>query len=98
MLYAVIAACLGLIAVLLTVIVYLMCCRSRSKYHHHTIFQSSTANSDRKYSTRNLISSASTQTSPENESLLAPDGPDQTWVLSPPRRRFHQPRVAPPRG
>lgn len=81
-LYSVIAVCLGLIAVLLAVIFYLLCCRTRSQ-RPHRVLRSSTTNSDEKFSTRNLLSSSSTQTSPENQSLLPPDSPDKTWVRSP---------------
>ena len=81
-LYSVIAVCLGLIAVLLAVIFYLVCCRTRSR-RSHRVLRSSTTNSDEKFSSRNLLSSSSTQTSPENQFLLSPDSPDKTWVRSP---------------
>lgn len=81
-LYSVIAVCLGFIAVLLAVIFYLICCRTRSR-RRHRVLRSSTTNSDEKFSSRNLLSSTSTQTSPENQSLLPPDSPDKTWVRSP---------------
>ena len=81
-LYTVIAVCLGVVALLLTVIVYLRHCRHRSRGHHRLLHISST-NSDKKSTTRRLLSSTSTQTTPENTSLLPPDSPDQSWVGSP---------------
>jgi len=77
-LYSVIAVCLGFIAVLLAIIVYLLCCRTRWQ-RQHRILRSSTSSVGKKLSNRDLLSSTSTQTAPENASLLpAADSPDKT--------------------
>ena len=81
-LYSVIAVCLGVVALLLAIIIYLRHCRYRSR-RHHRLLHSSSSNSDKKSATRRLLSSTSTQTTPENASLLPQDSPDQSWVGSP---------------
>jgi len=82
-LYSVIAVLLGTIAILLFIIIYLMCCRPRSKHHHRIFRLSSTTTSSKKFSSRNILSSTSTQTTPEHTSLLSPDSPDHGWIRSP---------------
>jgi len=80
--YSVISVCLGLVALLLAIIIYLLCCRNRLRRRHRILHSSSSTNS-KKFSSRTVLSSISTQTTPENASLLPRDSPDQTWVRSP---------------
>ena len=80
-----IATCLGAVALLLAVIFYLIYRRHHPR-RGHLILHTSSTYSDKKFSSRTPLSSASTQTSPETAFLLAADSPDLTSVKSPTTR------------
>jgi len=81
-LYSMIGVCVGLILLLLVVICHLLCRQRTTPRRRHLLKSSNSTNSDKKLSSRPLLPSTSTQTTPENASLLPPDSPDQTWVRS----------------